>query len=79
MKKLDYIKDLGFDAIWISPVVENMEGSYHGYHAKNFYKINSHFGTEEDLHNLINKCHENKMAVMLDVVANHVGLVGVDY
>lgn len=51
---LPYIKDvLGFDAIYISPFIENTEGGYHGYWAKNFYKVNPHFGTEEDLKELV--------------------------
>ena len=44
IKRLDYIKGMGFDAIWISPIIENTEGSYHGYHFTNLYKLNSHFG-----------------------------------
>lgn len=43
---LDYIKGMGFDAIWISPVVDNLGDGYHGYWAKNWDGINSHFGTE---------------------------------
>ena len=35
INKLDYIKGMGFDAIWLSPIVENFEGSYHGYHYTN--------------------------------------------
>ena len=51
---LPYIKDeLGFDAIYISPFVENIPLGYHGYWAKDFYKVNPHFGTEEDLKHLI--------------------------
>ena len=79
IEKLDYIKNMGFDAIWISPIVENTEGSYHGYHMTNLYKLNPHFGTEEDFINLIETCHEKDIWVMVDVVANHVGPVGTDY
>ena len=79
IQKLDYIKNMGFDAILISPIVENTEGSYHGYHMTNLYKINSHFGTEEDFESLIKACHEKDIWIMVDVVFNHVGLVGVDY
>jgi len=53
IEKLDYIKGMGFDAIWISPIVENHSGSYHGYHLTNLYKLNSHFGTEDDFKALI--------------------------
>ena len=77
--KLDYIKGMGFDAIWISPIVKNAEGSYHSYHTIDFYGLNEHFGTEQDMHDLVNSCHEKGILVMLDVVANHVGLVGNDF
>jgi len=77
--KLDYIKDMGFDAIWISPIVKNAEGSYHSYHTIDFYGLNEHFGTEQDMHDLVNACHAKGILVMLDVVANHVGLVGNDF
>ena len=79
ISKLDYIKGMGFDAIWISPIVENIEGSYHGYHLKNLYNLNPHFGTEDDFKDLITACHEKDIWVMVDVVANHVGPVGTDY
>ena len=48
IKQLDYIKGMGFDAIWISPIIENTEGSYHGYHFTNLYTLNTHFGSEDD-------------------------------
>ncbi|TNV79756.1 hypothetical protein FGO68_gene5734 [Halteria grandinella] len=73
---LPYVKErLGFDAIYISPFVENTEGGYHGYWAKNFYKVNPHFGTEEDLKQLVQSAHSLNMNVMVDVVFNHVGYV----
>ena len=78
-EKLDYIQGMGFDAIWISPIVKNAEGSYHSYHTIDFYALNEHFGTEEDIQNLITECHNRDIYVMLDVVANHVALVGNDF
>ena len=78
-KKLDYIADMGYDAIWISPIVKNTEGSYHSYHTIDFYGINEHFGSEQDLKDLIAECHSRDIWVMLDVVANHVGPVGFDF
>ena len=79
INKLDYIKGMGFDAIWISPIVENYAGSYHGYHLTNLYNVNTNFGSESDLVNLITACHNKDIWVMVDVVANHVGPVGTDY
>ena len=40
---------MGFNAIWISPVVENYPGAFHGYAAKNIFNINPYFGSEQDL------------------------------
>lgn len=71
--RLDYLIDLGIDAIWISPVVSNTANGYHGYWASNLYTINSHFGTAQDLKNLVNSAHSKGMLVMVDVVANHMG------
>jgi len=76
---LDFIQGIGFDAIWISPIVSNTPGGYHGYWAQDITTINSNFGTQQDLTNLITECHKRGIWVMLDVVANHVGPVGYDY
>jgi len=70
---------MGFDAIWISPVVDNIEPGYHGYWARNWEKINSHFGSEDDLKSLVNTAHSKGVAVMVDVVANHSGPIGDDF
>ena len=71
--KLDYISTLGFDAIWISPVVENTQGGYHGYWAKNLSALNPNFGSEADLKSLVSAAHRKGIWVMVDVVANHMG------
>ena len=73
INNLDYITGMGFDAIWISPIVENYRQDYHGYAAKNIYKLNPNFGTEDDFKEMIKKCHEKNVWVMVDVVANHMG------
>lgn len=78
--KLDYIQKMGFDAIWITPVVEqvdwldNWNGTgYHGYWARDFFKIDLHLGTEDDLVALKKDCEKRGMLLMVDIVANHVG------
>lgn len=76
---LDYIQGMGFDAIWISPVVDNKEGGYHGYWARKWDQINYHFGSAQDLKNLVDECHKRGIWVMVDVVANHVAPVGTNY
>jgi alpha-amylase len=73
VSKLDYIKGMGFDAIWISPIPVNIDGGYHGYWAQDIYQVNEHYGTEADLKALVDACHKRGMFVMLDVVANHMG------
>ena len=72
-RQLDYIEGMGFDAVWISPVVKNTEGGYHGYWAQDLTALNEHFGTEAELVSLLNALHNRGMYLMIDVVANHMG------
>ena len=78
-ENLDYIAGMGFDAIWISPVVDNLDGGYHGYWARDWFKINDRFGSEDDLKSLVKACHDKDIYVMVDVVANHVAPVDMDF
>ncbi|KAH7361461.1 alpha-amylase A type-3 [Plectosphaerella cucumerina] len=71
--KLDYIKGMGFDAIWITPVVANSPGGYHGYWATDLYAVNPNYGTADDLKRLVSAAHARGMFVMADVVVNHMG------
>jgi alpha-amylase len=80
LPRLDYIQRMGFDALWLTPVVlqvpwlDRWNGTgYHGYWARDFFKIDPHFGTEDDLLALSAALHQRGMLLMLDVVANHVG------
>ncbi|KAA8902719.1 glycoside hydrolase superfamily [Sphaerosporella brunnea] len=70
---LDYIQGLGFDSIWITPIVENTDGGYHGYWAKDIYNLNTNYGSADDLKSLISAVHAKGMYIMIDVVANHMG------
>ncbi|KAI2635068.1 alpha-amylase [Xylaria nigripes] len=78
INKLDYIQNMGFTAIWISPVVKNIESetpygyAFHGYWAQDIYSLNSHFGTPDDLKQLAAALHDRGMYLMVDVVVNHV-------
>ncbi len=85
IKKLDYIKALGFTAIWITPVVENGSGlDYHGYHAMDFSKIDHRYvskdATAEDadvaFQTLIDEVHKRGMKIILDIVIQHTGNFG---
>lgn len=72
-EKLDYIKDMGFTAIWLTPVFENESLGYHGYWISDFYATEEHFGTMEEFKTLVNEAHKRDMKVILDFVVNHVG------
>ncbi|HBM79326.1 MAG: alpha-amylase family glycosyl hydrolase [Clostridiales bacterium] len=71
--KLDYIKSLGFTTIWITPVVKNQPGGYHGYWTVDFYKTDEHLGTIDKLKELVQKAHSKDMKVIVDLVVNHTG------
>ncbi|KAI0544359.1 glycoside hydrolase superfamily [Xylaria curta] len=75
--KLDYISGMGFDAIWITPVVTNSDKGYHGYWAMDLYGINPNYGTADDLKSLVNAAHDKGMYIMVDVVANHMGFANI--
>ncbi len=82
-QQLDEIADLGATAIWITPVVKNIDHyvsevgfpdwAYHGYWADDFYQIDDRFGSEADLKNLVDEAHARGIKVLLDVVYNHAG------
>ena len=72
-QKLDYVKALGATAIWISPVVLNANGEYHGYAGRDFYKVDPHWGTMADLAHMVQEAHKRGILVVNDVVVNHGG------
>lgn len=72
-KRLDYIQDMGFTAIWLTPVVDNEEDGYHGYWTKDFYKVEEHFGAMVDMKELVKEAHKRDMKVILDFVAGRTG------
>lgn len=77
IKNMDYIKSMGFTAIWITPVVYNFQGlydryaAYHGYWAEDFSRTDPHLGSLEKLKELVNIAHVNDIDVIIDVVFNH--------
>lgn len=66
---LDYIKGLGMTGIMLTPFYKT--AAYHGYHVANFEKVDPHFGTKEDVKELVSKVHERNMIIVADFVANH--------
>ncbi|ALC91893.1 alpha-amlyase [Bacillus sp. FJAT-18017] len=71
--KLDYIKNMGFTAIWLTPVFDNEDGGYHGYWINDFYKTDEHFGTISEFKKLVEEAHKRDIKIILDFVVNHVG------
>ena len=78
IEKLDYIKALGFTAIWITPVVQNASGyDYHGYHAFDMSKVDPRYESDDtDLQTLIDAVHAKGMKIIIDIVLNHTGNFG---
>ena len=82
--KLDYIKALGFTAIWITPVVQNASGyDYHGYHASDFSKVDCRYQSGDGkksgdvmFQELIDKAHAKGIKIILDIVLNHTSNFG---
>ena len=85
INRLDYLKELGITAIWLTPWYDNSDeittcdkpwcpmASYHGYGAIDYYGVENHFGSLNDLKELIRKANEKGIKVVQDQVANHVG------
>ena len=76
--KLDYIKALGFSAIWVTPVVTNASGyDYHGYHAMDFGSVDSRYESDgATFEDLIDAAHQKDMKIIQDVVFQHTGNFG---
>ncbi len=75
-QRLDYLQGLGATTLWISPIVKNLPGGYHGYWTLDFEVVNPNFGTEAELRALVDAAHARGMKVIVDIVVNHVGAVG---
>ncbi len=83
--KEGYFKKLGINALWFTPVIEQVHGAvdegtgitygYHGYWAKDWTQLDPNFGTMEDLKTLVDVAHNNGIRVVMDVVLNHTGPV----
>jgi alpha-amylase len=80
-----YFRDLGINALWFTPIVEQIHGAtdestgitygYHGYWAKDWTSLDPNFGTKADLGRLVKTAHENGIRILMDVVLNHTGPV----
>lgn len=70
ISKLDYLKELGIDIIWLSPIYQSPFADQ-GYDISNYYKIDPRFGTMEDLQELIDEAKKRNLYILLDLVVNH--------
>ncbi|WP_449538140.1 glycoside hydrolase family 13 protein [Ferdinandcohnia sp. Marseille-Q9671] len=70
IEKLDYVKELGVDVIWLSPVYESPNDD-NGYDISNYRQIMKEFGTMADWDELLNQMHDRGMKLMMDLVVNH--------
>lgn len=69
ISKLDYIRDLGYTGIWLTPIFKS--STNHKYNAQSYYEIDKQFGTMDDLDKLIDECHERDIKLIIDLVLNH--------
>ena len=70
ISKLDYLKELGIDVIWLSPVYQSPNDD-NGYDFSDYQAIMEEFGTMEDMKMLIQKCQDNDIKIIMDLVVNH--------
>jgi glycosidase len=71
LSKLDYLQALGVKAIWVSPIFQNQENSYHGYAQIDYTLLDDRLGTVEDLRRLVDEAHKRGMYVIVDIIVNH--------
>ncbi|MDE6221093.1 MAG: alpha amylase, partial [Lachnospiraceae bacterium] len=68
-EKLDYVRDMGFNGIWLMPVMQSP--TYHKYDVIDYYSIDKEYGTVEDFQKLVEECHKRDINVVIDFVINH--------
>lgn len=69
IEKLDYIKDMGFNGIWLMPVMQST--TYHKYDVTDYCSIDTEYGTMEDFERLVEECHKRDIRIIIDFVINH--------
>lgn len=70
ISRLDYLKELGIDAIWLSPIYDSPNDD-NGYDIRDYYSIMKEFGTMEDFDLLLAQVHKREMKLIMDLVVNH--------
>ena len=69
IEKLPYLIDLGVTTLWVSPFYQT--SAYHGYHITDFYEVDPHFGTKDDIKELLQEAHAKDLRIIADFVPNH--------
>jgi alpha-1,3-glucan synthase len=70
-ERLDYIKSLGYTGIWVSPIFQNRQNSYHGYGQIDFTLLDERFGTLEEMREMVDAAHARGIYVFVDIIVNH--------
>jgi neopullulanase len=75
IQHLDYIRDMGFTALWVNPVLENNQDrtSYHGYSTTDYYQVDPRFGSNEEYVKLSQQAKERGIKLVMDMILNHIG------
>ncbi|AJE04117.1 alpha-amylase family glycosyl hydrolase [Geobacter pickeringii] len=76
-EKMGYLRRLGVTAVWVSPLFKQCSfiPTYHGYGIQDFLDVDPHFGTRDDLREMVKVAHDNGIYVILDIILNHAGNV----
>ncbi len=70
IEKLDYLKDLGVDVLWLTPIYDSPQRD-NGYDIRDYYKIFEDYGTMEDFDRLLQEAHQRDLKIIMDIVVNH--------
>ncbi|MDR0139394.1 alpha,alpha-phosphotrehalase [Metabacillus idriensis] len=70
IEKLDYLKELGIDVVWLTPIYESPQKD-NGYDISDYYSIHEEYGTMEDFESLLQEAHDRGIKIIMDIVVNH--------
>ncbi|MGV3464059.1 MAG: alpha-amylase family glycosyl hydrolase, partial [Heyndrickxia sp.] len=73
IKKLDYLKKLGIDVVWLTPIYQSPQRD-NGYDISDYYRIYEEFGTMEDFDQLLEEAHQRDIKIIMDIVVNHTSI-----
>ncbi|MGZ4162216.1 MAG: alpha-amylase family glycosyl hydrolase, partial [Neobacillus sp.] len=70
IEKLDYLKELGVDVLWLTPIYRSPQRD-NGYDISDYYRIHEEYGTMEDFDKLLTEAHKRNLKIIMDIVVNH--------